>query len=90
MKRKNPNPRRLTKSTKDGYVYLGKPNQRHFCSDKIYREIRYFQKSTNNLIPKLSFQRVVTEILRGFQPEGRIAVAAIEVNQFSPVSTIFA
>lgn len=46
-----------------GQVYfIGK--QKYIISRKIWKQIRYYQKQTEILIPKASFARVVREILQ--------------------------
>ena len=45
------------------------------------REIRRYQKSTDNLIRKLPFQRVVKEIAQGFRPDIRMQSTAIGALQ---------
>lgn len=47
------------------------------------REIRRYQKSTDTLIPKLSFQRLVREIAQEIRPEFRFQSAAIGALQES-------
>ena len=45
------------------------------------REIRWYQKSTELLIRKLPFQRVVREIAHGFKPDARFDSHAIMALQ---------
>ena len=45
------------------------------------REIRRYQKSTDLLIPKLKFQRLYREILKGFKSEWRTQAVAIMAAQ---------
>lgn len=44
-------------------------------------EIRYYQQTTDPLIPRQPFKRLVREILQDFLPGGRITEAAINVLQ---------
>lgn len=56
------------------------------------REIRRYQKSTELLIRKLPFQRLVREIAQDFKTDLRFqsaAIGALQVRQFA-VETIFA
>ena len=44
-------------------------------------EVRYYQQTTENLIPRQSFKRLVREILQDMKPDGRITEEAINVLQ---------
>ncbi len=48
---------------------------------KALREIRQFQKSTDLLIRRLSFQRLVKEISQDFKPDVRFQSVALEALQ---------
>jgi len=45
------------------------------------REIRKYQQSTDLLIPKLPFSRVVKEIANRFQPDLRFQASALQALQ---------
>ena len=47
------------------------------------REIRQYQKSTDSLIPKLPFSRVVKEIAQKYKPDVRFQAAALEALQMA-------
>ncbi|CAL4088008.1 unnamed protein product, partial [Meganyctiphanes norvegica] len=55
--------------------------KKYRASIKALLEIRAFQRSTNLLIPKRSFQRLVKEIFQGFRPEYRVQTDALEAMQ---------
>jgi histone H3 len=60
----------------------GAKKQHHFRPGTIaLREIRKYQKSTNLLIRKLSFQRLVREIASGFRGDLRFQSFAIAALQ---------
>jgi histone H3/H4 len=48
---------------------------------KALREIRRYQQSSNLLIPKAAFTRVVREIMLEFKSDMRIQASAIEALQ---------
>lgn len=64
---------------------------RLFCIKGIValREIRQYQKSTESLIPKLPFQRLVREIAQTIKPDFRFQSAAIGALQVYFVIVIF-
>jgi len=43
----------------------------------VLREMRYYQRTTHNLIPKSVFERVVREIARDIRPDIRFKKSAI-------------
>lgn len=79
MPRRKPNPIKYNNENQHGY-YIA--NKKFVVSDKIVKEIKYYQSSTDNLIPKLPFQRLCREI---FQQMGyadiRIQRLALEALQ---------
>ncbi|ENN70926.1 hypothetical protein D910_05587 [Dendroctonus ponderosae] len=79
MKTKNPNPSRSNSSKRQVEFYVR--NDQYSCSRKTFREIRHYQQMTDVLIPKISFQRLIMEILRSFNPDARIAHSAVEACQ---------
>jgi histone H3/H4 len=44
-------------------------------------EVQYYQQTTENLIPRQPFKRLVREIVREFKPDGRITEEAINILQ---------
>ena len=53
------------------------------------REIRRYQMSTESIIPKLPFQRLVHEIAQAIKPDFRFQSAAIGALQVYFVSAFF-
>jgi histone H3 len=71
-----------TKTDASGAVIAKKPHK--FKPGTVaLREIRRYQKSTELLIRKLPFQRVVREIAQEFQIDARFAVTAMAALQES-------
>lgn len=73
---------------------VGKPRQqpnqerrphRYRPGTVALREIRRYQRSTNLLIPRMAFQRLVREILQEVAPqeEYRVQISAMEALQVS-------
>lgn len=71
-------PKRPTKANSSKPVKRHKPYGWH-----VIREIKKLQNSTNFLIPKLPFQRIVREIMLSLKDNFRIQGAAIEALQAS-------
>lgn len=70
-----------------------RPRRRNHPGTVALREIRKFQKSTNLLIPKASFQRVVREIAQNMKPEVRFqgeAVLALQEASEAFLTQLFA
>jgi histone H3 len=74
-KRKSKNPKRSKKIPR-GCGGIKKPH-RFRPGTVALREIRKYQKSTDLLLPKLSFERVVREIAQNFKPDARFKREAI-------------
>ncbi|XP_042864856.1 histone H3-like isoform X2 [Penaeus japonicus] len=52
------------------------------------REIRFYQKGSNMLLPKLPFSRLIREILQSYKPDLRIQSLALEALQEAAESYI--
>ena len=71
-----------TKAAKRSVSVIKVKTKRRFRPGVVaLREIRKFQKSTELLIRKLPFQRLVKEIMQGFKPNFRCQSVAIQALQ---------
>jgi histone H3 len=63
-------------------VKVGKPKQHRWRQGTVaLREIRKYQKSTELLLPRLPFQRLVREIMEGIRSETRFQASALAALQ---------
>lgn len=60
---------------------IRRPDRRHLPGAKALKEIRHFQNTTNLLISRLPFQRLVREICQGMKVDVSFNVAALEAFQ---------
>ncbi|KAL1490425.1 hypothetical protein ABEB36_013124 [Hypothenemus hampei] len=78
---KNPKPKKSSRKKTIEYITYRKKES---CSRKVFREMVYFQRLTENLIPKLPFSRLVREIMQGIDGQHRaIQAKAMEALQIS-------
>ncbi|KAJ7036794.1 histone H3 [Mycena alexandri] len=63
------------------YPHMSKKKYRFRPGTVALREIRQYQKTTDNLIRKLPFQRLVREIAQGYYADLRFQSAALEALQ---------
>lgn len=79
-KRKQAAPRRNAGTAVAGGTSAHK-NKKRSPGEVALREIRHFQKSTDLLIRRLPFQRLVREIMNGFKADLRIQAIGMEALQ---------
>ena len=79
---KNPSSMKAQRAAKKGKTGYSKPRKWRFRPGMVaLREIRKYQKSTDLLIRKLPFQRLVREIIFEHKQDYRLAPAAAEAFQ---------
>ncbi|XP_063597042.1 uncharacterized protein LOC134773598 [Penaeus indicus] len=69
------------RSVQEGNKSPKKKQKRFRPGTVALREIRYYQKGGNTLVPKLAFSRLIREILQSIQPDLRIQSLALAALQ---------
>lgn len=71
-------PKRINSKTQPDLTSKQKKKYSHHPGTMALKEIRRLQKTTNLLVPKASFKRLLREVLSEKHPEYRIQASAVE------------